>query len=117
MRPTFPSGSATRSAIYLLGLLAALKQRTLVDSGAMFFAIFGVAMPNYLIGILLIYLFSLELHWLPATGQGMLATLVPAHISVIEHVVFGFVTALTFSFVQTRFGPRRLAMRRYRACR
>lgn len=53
-----------------LGLIAALKQRTLVDSGAMFFAIFGVAMPNYLIGILLIYLFSLELHWLPATGQG-----------------------------------------------
>lgn len=53
-----------------LGILAALKLRTWVDSGAMIFALFGVAMPNYLIGILLIYLFSLELHWLPATGQG-----------------------------------------------
>jgi peptide/nickel transport system permease protein len=53
-----------------LGLVAALKQRTWVDSGAMIVALFGVAMPNYLIGILLIYLFSLELHWLPATGQG-----------------------------------------------
>ena len=30
MRPTFPSGSATRSAIYLLGLLAALKALSLV---------------------------------------------------------------------------------------
>lgn len=54
------------------GILAALKQRTWIDSGAMIFALFGVAMPNYLIGILLIYLFSIELHWLPATGQGSL---------------------------------------------
>jgi ABC-type dipeptide/oligopeptide/nickel transport system permease component len=53
-----------------LGILAALKQRTWVDSSAMVFALFGVAMPNYLIGILLIYLFSIELHWLPPTGQG-----------------------------------------------
>jgi peptide/nickel transport system permease protein len=53
-----------------LGILAALKQRTWLDSGAMVFALFGVAMPNYLIGILLIYLFSIELNWLPPTGQG-----------------------------------------------
>lgn len=52
------------------GTLAALKQRTWLDSGSMIFALFGVAMPNYVIGILLIYLFSIELHWLPATGQG-----------------------------------------------
>ena len=58
------------------GILAALKQRTWVDSGAMVFALFGVAMPNYLIGILLIYLFSIELHWLPATGQGSLDRLI-----------------------------------------
>jgi peptide/nickel transport system permease protein len=52
------------------GILAALRQGTWLDSGAMVFALFGVAMPNYLIGILLIYLFSLQLHWLPSTGQG-----------------------------------------------
>jgi ABC-type dipeptide/oligopeptide/nickel transport system permease component len=52
------------------GILAALRKGTWVDSGAMVFALFGVAMPNYLIGILLIYLFSLRLHWLPSTGQG-----------------------------------------------
>ncbi|HKG26357.1 MAG TPA: ABC transporter permease, partial [Thermomicrobiales bacterium] len=54
------------------GILAALRKGTWVDSGAMVFALFGVAMPNYLIGILLIYLFSLRLHWLPSTGQGSL---------------------------------------------
>jgi ABC-type dipeptide/oligopeptide/nickel transport system permease component len=55
---------------FSLGIVAALRQRTWVDSGAMVFALFGVAMPNYLIGILLIYLFSLRFHWLPSTGQG-----------------------------------------------
>lgn len=59
-----------------LGILAALKQRSWIDSGAMVFALFGVAMPNYVIGILLIYLFSIELHWLPATGQGSLDRLI-----------------------------------------
>jgi ABC-type dipeptide/oligopeptide/nickel transport system permease component len=53
-----------------LGILAALRQHTWADSGAMVFALFGVAMPNYLIGILLIFLFSIGLHWLPATGEG-----------------------------------------------
>jgi peptide/nickel transport system permease protein len=58
------------------GILAALKQGSWVDSSAMVFALFGVAMPNYLIGILLIYLFSIDLHWLPATGQGSLDRLI-----------------------------------------
>ncbi len=58
------------------GILAALKQRTWIDSGSMILALFGVAMPSYLIGILLIYLFSLELHWLPATGQGSFEQLI-----------------------------------------
>jgi ABC-type dipeptide/oligopeptide/nickel transport system permease component len=65
------AGMAVAIAIgFGLGILAALRQRTWVDSGAMVFALFGVAMPNYLIGILLIYLFSLKLHWLPATDPG-----------------------------------------------
>ena len=55
---------------FSFGILAALRQQTWIDSVAMFFALFGVAIPNYLLGILLIYLFSLELHWLPATGTG-----------------------------------------------
>jgi ABC-type dipeptide/oligopeptide/nickel transport system permease component len=33
-------------------------------------ALLGIAMPSYLLGILLIYLFAVELNWLPATGQG-----------------------------------------------
>ena len=83
MRGAFPdtlkltvAGMAVAMAIgFPLGLFAALKQRTWLDSGAMLVALFGVAMPNYLIGILLIYLLALKLHWLPATGQGGIDTL------------------------------------------
>ncbi len=64
------------------GILAALNRGTWIDSGAMVFALFGVAMPNYLIGILLIYLFSLELGWLPATGQGSLDRLIMPAIAL-----------------------------------
>ncbi|HET8521882.1 MAG TPA: ABC transporter permease [Thermomicrobiales bacterium] len=53
-----------------MGIIAALRQNTWLDSVAMIGALLGIAMPSYLLGILLIYLFAVELHWLPATGQG-----------------------------------------------
>lgn len=53
-----------------LGIVAGLRQNTWLDTSTMIFAVTGSAVPNYLVGILLIYLFSLHLHWLPATGQG-----------------------------------------------
>lgn len=67
---------------FSFGILAAIRQRTWIDSGAMVFALFGVAMPNYLIGILLIYLFALRLHWLPATGQGTIDSLIMPAIAL-----------------------------------
>jgi len=52
-----------------LGVLTALRRHTL-DSGAiMTFSLAGVAMPTFVIGILLIYVFSVECKgWAPALG-------------------------------------------------
>jgi peptide/nickel transport system permease protein len=52
-----------------LGVVTALR-RTSVDSGAiMTFSLAGVAMPTFVIGILLIYVFSVECkNWAPAIG-------------------------------------------------
>lgn len=52
-----------------LGVLTALRRNT-VDSGAvMTFSLAGVAMPTFVIGILLIYVFSVECKsWAPAIG-------------------------------------------------
>ena len=52
-----------------LGVLTALRHHS-VDSGAiMTFSLAGVAMPTFVIGILLIYVFSVEcISWAPAIG-------------------------------------------------
>jgi peptide/nickel transport system permease protein len=53
-----------------LGTLAAVRQNSWIDSASMAFALFGVAMPNFWFGLVLISIFSLYLGWLPATGFG-----------------------------------------------
>ncbi|MGC9334709.1 MAG: ABC transporter permease [Anaerolineae bacterium] len=50
-----------------LGLISALKQNTWVDFGAMFFAMLGVSVPNFVVGLLfMLAMLWLSLHDLPA---------------------------------------------------
>ncbi len=53
-----------------LGIVAAVKAGTWIDSAATALAVTGVSVPIFWSGLLLIWLFSLRLGWLPATGQG-----------------------------------------------
>ncbi|MBL1259536.1 MAG: ABC transporter permease [Thiotrichaceae bacterium] len=59
-----------------LGIMAAMKKDTAWDSGAMFFSLFGISIPNFWMGPLLILFFSLWLGWLPVSGQSGIASLV-----------------------------------------
>lgn len=62
-----------------LGLLAALRRNTWVDTGAMTVALAGVSMPSFWLGILLIYFFAVKLDWFPLTGnEGALRLVLPA---------------------------------------
>jgi ABC-type dipeptide/oligopeptide/nickel transport system permease component len=54
----------------VLGLIAAMRPYSLVDNVSMFLALIGVSMPSFWLGLLLIFLFSLHLNWIPATGYG-----------------------------------------------
>ncbi len=53
-----------------LGIIAAVKHNSWLDNLVMGFSLFGVSMPVFWLGILLIILFSLILGWLPAAGKG-----------------------------------------------
>ena len=56
-----------------LGVLAAAKARRLTDRAVMLFAVMGFAMPVFLIGYVLIYIFAVRLNWLPVQGYRPLA--------------------------------------------
>ncbi|BDQ33030.1 ABC transporter permease [Pseudodesulfovibrio portus] len=53
-----------------LGIHAAIKPKSLLSRFVMGGSIVGVSMPVFLTAILLIYIFSVELHWLPSYGRG-----------------------------------------------
>lgn len=54
-----------------LGVLAAIRQGSWVDTTTMLFAQLGVSMPVYWLGLLLMLLFAVQLGWLPAIGRGV----------------------------------------------
>lgn len=53
-----------------LGVFTAIRREGLVAKLIMSASLIGVSLPTFLIGILLIYLFSVELGWLPSFGRG-----------------------------------------------
>jgi peptide/nickel transport system permease protein len=71
------------------GILAAVKNNTAIDYGATMASLWGLSIPNFWLGILLILLFSVELGWLPASGfvspaeslkQNLLTLIMPAFV-------------------------------------
>ncbi len=51
-----------------MGILAAVKKNTVIDFLANIVALCGLSVPNFWLGIMLILLISVKLHWLPASG-------------------------------------------------
>ncbi|MEQ1649307.1 MAG: ABC transporter permease [Hyphomicrobiaceae bacterium] len=51
-----------------LGVLAAYKHGTWVDRIVMGFSVMGFSVPAFVIGYVLIYIFSIQLNWLPVQG-------------------------------------------------
>lgn len=60
----------------ILGVVSALRQHTWIDNASMIFALAGVSLPSFWLGLMLIFLFSLQLGWLPAVSGGGLEQLI-----------------------------------------
>jgi peptide/nickel transport system permease protein len=59
-----------------LGLVAALKRNSGVDTTAMTVSVLGASIPQYWLGLVLILIIAVDLRWLPATGSAGFQTLI-----------------------------------------
>jgi peptide/nickel transport system permease protein len=99
------------------GIIAAVKNDTLVDYGTTMAALWGLAIPNFWLGILLILLFSVELGLLPASGfvspaeslkQNLLTLIMPAFVlgnalaaGLMRHTRSAMLQVLGMDYVRT----------------
>jgi ABC-type dipeptide/oligopeptide/nickel transport system permease component len=72
---------------FLLGIIAATHQNSWIDSLAMVVSLFGVSVPSFWLALLLVFLFSIRLDWLPATGtQGWKSLILPVTVLAVEQI-------------------------------
>jgi peptide/nickel transport system permease protein len=52
------------------GVYTALRRNGWLSNTIMTVSLIGVSLPTFLIGVLLIWVFAVELQWLPSFGRG-----------------------------------------------
>lgn len=48
------------------GIISAVRRNSIIDTASMFLSLTGVSMPIFWLGLMAIYLFAVELHWVPS---------------------------------------------------
>ena len=73
-----------------IGIISATKQYSKFDMGATVFALIGISMPAFFLGLLMIKVFAIDLHILPVSGMrtaGLNVTGFAAMVDVGKHLV------------------------------
>ena len=98
------------------GVLAAVRQGSIIDHGATAAALCGLSLPNFWLGMLLILLFSVELGILPASGyvspaeslaQNLMTLIMPAFVlgaafaaGIMRHTRSAMVQVLSADYIR-----------------
>jgi len=99
------------------GIISAVKKGTVWDYAANIFALWGLSTPNFWLGIMMIFLFSVHLGWFPASGyvpltedwrQSLASTIMPAFVLgnaiaavLMRHTRSAMLQALGSDYVRT----------------
>ncbi|MGH7542399.1 MAG: ABC transporter permease [Gemmatimonadota bacterium] len=83
-----------------LGLLAALHRGKLIDRVAGTIAVLGIATPSFWLGIVLIYVFSITLGWLPSARMGGPAHYILPTITLSAFLVAGLMRLVRSSVLE-----------------
>lgn len=99
------------------GVVSAVKKNTTTDYVVNFVALWGLSTPNFWLGIMMIFLFSVQLGWLPASGYvspfedfwlSMQTTIMPAFVLgnsfaavLMRHTRSAMLQAMSADYVRT----------------
>src|SRR4029079_4369744 len=104
IRNSLPVSAAIGLLAYLLALLvgvtagsiAALKQNTAWDYGSMALAMLGISVPNFVLGPVLVLIFSLVLYWLPPSRwEGFPSRSLVLPVVTLSAVYMAYIARLT----------------------
>lgn len=103
LRRTIPVSAGLGLLAYLLalavgittGTLAALRQNSRLDYSSMGLAMLGISLPNFVLGPLLVLLFSLTLYWLPpARWDGLFSRSVVLPVLTLSAIYMAYIARL-----------------------
>lgn len=83
-----------------LGILSALRRGGFIDKLSGTIAVLGIATPNFWLGMVLIYFFSVQLGWLPSARMGGIAHYVLPTITLGTFLVAGFMRLIRSSMLE-----------------
>jgi peptide/nickel transport system permease protein len=83
-----------------LGVLASLNRGNIIDRAAGTVAVLGIAIPGFWLGILLIFVFSVQLGWLPSGRMGGPEHYVLPVITLGAFLVAGFMRLVRSSMLE-----------------
>lgn len=73
----------------LLGVVAAIRRNSVADYGAMIVAVVGVSMPVFWLGLMAIYLFAVNLQWLPPSSRSTEPIVVRTNFYLLDTLLAG----------------------------
>lgn len=81
----------------ILGTISALKQYSVLDYGMTLFGFTGISIPDFFLGMILIFIFALTLNWFPTSGMVTAGT----DFSWSDNLRHLFLPALALALVRT----------------